>query len=61
MESLKRYCEKYEEDFEMCVQFLGTLIKTGWKEKEAIEHIKNLIVEGVFDEIRDLLGGKKNG
>ena len=60
MEELKRYCEHYGEDYSACVILLGHLISTGWKEQEAIEHIEELIAGEVFDEIRELLGGKKN-
>ena len=59
MESLKRYCEHYNESYSACLVLLGHLINTGWKEQDAIEHIEELIAGGVFDEIRALIGVEK--
>ena len=61
MESLKRYCEHYNEDYGACLILLGHLLRTGWKEQDAIEHIEELIASGVFDDIREVMGVKKNG
>ena len=59
MEELKRYCEHFGESYPACLHLLAHLLSTGWKEDTAIEHIEELIVSGVFDEIRQLLGGKE--
>lgn len=55
MNDLKRYCERYEESYPACLHLLAHLLSRGWEEDEAIEHIKGLIVDGVFDEIRSLI------
>lgn len=60
MEGLKEYCEHYGESYSACLVLLGHLMSTGWEEAKAIEHIKELIVSGVFDEIRAMIGVKKN-
>lgn len=59
MEDLKRYCEHYGESYSACLTLLAHLLNTGWEEKRAIEHIKELIIDGVFDEIRALIGVDK--
>ena len=61
MEELKRYCEHYGESYSACLVLLAHFLNTGWKEQDAIEHIEELIAGGVFDDIRALIGGKKNG
>lgn len=61
MNELKRYCEHFGEDYSACLMLLAHLLRTGWEEEAAIEHIEELIVGGVFDEIRALIGGKNNG
>ena len=60
MEDLKRYCEHYDESYPACLCLLAHLLSTEWNEDEAIEHIKELIVSGVFDEIRSLLNYGEN-
>ena len=60
MESLKNYCKHYNESYSACLALLSHLLNTGWEEERAIEHIKNLIANGVFNEIRALIGVKKN-
>ena len=55
MEDLKRYCEHYEESYPACLHLLAHLLNTGWIEDKAIEHIKELIVSGVFEEIKNLI------
>ena len=57
MEELKRYCEHYDEDFKACQILMDYYKKIGWTEARAIEHIKNLIANGVIAEIKSL-GGK---
>ena len=52
MEELKRYCEHYDESYPACLHLLAHLLSRGWEDDEAIEHIKDLIVDGVFEEIR---------
>ena len=55
MEELKRYCEHYDESYPACLCLLSHLLSTGWIEAEAIEHIKELIASGIFEEIKSLL------
>ena len=46
MEELERYCEMYELDYVLIESLLYNFLEKGWDELEAIEHIKDLIVEG---------------
>lgn len=58
MDELKRYCEHYGEDLNACLILLSYYKKIGWSEKKAVEHIKDLIANGVIDEIKKLGGSK---
>ena len=55
MEELKRYCDHYDESYPACLHLLAHLLSTGWKEDKAIDHIKDLIANGIFEEIRKLI------
>ena len=58
MEELKRYCEHYGEDYDACLVLLNYYKKIGWTESRAVEYIKDLIAEGVIEEIKKIGGSK---
>lgn len=58
MNELKKYCDKYEVNYNGCFLLVVHLISTGWKEDKAIEHVKELIVNGTIDEIDKMIKAK---
>lgn len=55
MDGLKKFCERYEVNYNGCFLLLVHLVSTGWEEEKAIEHIKELIVDGTIEEIKRLI------
>lgn len=54
MDYLKRYCERYGEDYRTCLVLFNYYKKIGWSKTRAVEYIKDLIVSGALKDIREL-------
>ncbi len=55
MDELKKYCDRFDVNYNGCFLLVVHLVSTGMKENDAIEHVKELIVDGTIDKINKLI------